>query len=367
LSASGPAGSELKNGSCYLHQERLPPQPLSKIEFFQRAAIVLLIALVPVLVWFLFDVILVVVGAIIVATLLLLIAQPFATWGRLPQPIALTISGAIIVGAAGGTGYLFGTRIEAELSDVFQRASAAAAGITAQLQSSDLGKVVLSHIQGGAGFSIPELLTRLFSLSATVIGAVAVIVVAGFYLAAQPALYRRGFAQLFPQEWRNNVDESIDEIGKGLRLWLIGELGQMIIIGLLSTAAVWLIGLPSPLALGVIAGLAEFIPYLGPIIAAVPAVLVAVTKGDNAAFWTILAYLAIHQIEGNLVTPLIQRRMVFIPPAVMLLGVVTILFLFGGVSIVFAGPITVMVYIAIKKLYVRDNLGEPTLLPGDPE
>ena len=95
--------------------------------------------------------------------------------------------------------------------------------------------------------------------------------------------------------------------------------------------------------------------------------LVAVTKGDNAAFWTILAYLAIHQIEGNLVTPLIQRRMVFIPPAVMLLGVVTILFLFGGVSIVFAGPITVMVYIAIKKLYVRDNLGEPTLLPGDPE
>ncbi|MFZ0607408.1 MAG: AI-2E family transporter, partial [Xanthobacteraceae bacterium] len=194
-----------------------------------------------------------------------------------------------------------------------------------------------------------------------------VTLIGGFYLAAQPDTYRNGLARLFPRQWRGNVDETIEDIGRALHLWLIGVLIQMALIGTLSTGAVWLIGLPSPLALGVIAGFAEFIPYLGPLIAAVPAVLVAVTKGDNAAFWTILAYLAIHQIEGNLIVPLIQRRMVYIPPAVMLLGLVTILFLFGGISVIFAGPIAVMVFIAIKKLYVRDSLGEQTRLPGELE
>lgn len=338
---------------------------MTKREFFARATIVLLVALVPVLVWFLFDVILVVIGAIIVAILLRLVAEPFTSWVKLPQWCALTISGAIIVGAIGGAGYLFGTQIDAEMSDVMQRAAAATTTLTTRLQGSDIGKILLSHIQGGSGFSLPNLLTRLFSVSVTVIGALAVTVVTGFYLAAQPALYRTGLAKLFPEGWRDNVNESIDDIGQGLRLWLIGELVQMVVIGVLSTAAVWLIGLPSPLALGVIAGLAEFIPYLGPIIAAVPAVLVAVTKGGSAALWTILAYLVIHQIEGNLVAPLIQRRMVYIPPAIMLLGIVIILFLFGGVSLIFAGPITVMTFIAIKKLYVRDGLGEETSLPGE--
>lgn len=343
----------------------MSPPRLNKREFLERAIIVLVVALVPVLVWFLFDVILVAVGAIIVAILLRLIAEPFASWGKLPQWSALTISGAIVVGAVGGAAYLFGTQIDAEMSDVLQRAATATTTLTTRLQGSEIGKILLSHIQGGGGFSIPNLLTRLFSVSATFVGALVVTVVAGFYLAAQPELYRSGLAKLFPHEWRDRVNESIDDIGQGLRLWLIGELLQMIMVGVLSTAAVWSIGLPSPLALGVIAGLAEFIPYLGPIIAAVPAVLVAVTKGGNAAIWTVLAYLLIHQIEGNLIAPLIQRRMVYIPPAVMLLGLVIILFLFGGVSLIFAGPITVMAFIAIKKLYVRDSLGEETFLPGE--
>jgi len=79
-----------------------------------------------------------------------------------------------------------------------------------------------------------------------------------------------------------------------------------------------------------------------------PAILVASTQGLNLLIWTVVAYLAIHQIEGNLVVPLIQRQLIFIPPAVVLLGIVTILFVFGGVSVIFAGPITVVVFIAVK-------------------
>jgi predicted PurR-regulated permease PerM len=123
--------------------------------------------------------------------------------------------------------------------------------------------------------------------------------------------------------------------------------------------------LPSPLALGAIAGLAEFVPYVGPIIAAVPAILVATTQGMHAVLWTAIAYIVIHQIEGNLIAPLIQRRLVFIPPAVMLLAIVTVLFVFGGFSVIFAGPMAVIVFVAVNKLYVRDSLGERTVLPGE--
>ena len=119
--------------------------------------------------------------------------------------------------------------------------------------------------------------------------------------------------------------------------------------------------------LGLIAGVAEFIPYLGPILAAIPAGLVAVTKGTDALIWTIIAYILIHQAEGNLIGPIVQREMLYIPPAVILLGIISISFLFGAIAIVFAAPMVVMLFVLIKKLYVRETLGEKTSIPGETE
>lgn len=339
---------------------------MTTAEFFKRTVIVLSVALVPVLVWFLFDVILIVVGAVLIAVLLHLVSEPFIRWCRLPQSVALILSGILIIGAVAGAGYLFGTQIEADLADVVDRASTATTHIVAQLQQSPAGKMILAHIQGGDGFSIPAFLSGIFSVSVSFLEALVVTVIGGFYLAAQPQLYRSGLGKLFPRQLREEAGETIEDIGRGLRLWLIGELAQMVLIGVLVTTAVWLIGLPSPLALGVIAGLAEFVPYLGPVFAAVPGILVATTKGGSFVFWTVIAYLLIHQLEGNLIAPLIQRQLIFIPPAVMLLAIVIILFVFGGMSVIFAGPLAVIVFIAIKKLYVRDSLGEATALPGEP-
>ena len=140
---------------------------------------------------------------------------------------------------------------------------------------------------------------------------------------------------------------------------------QMVIIGLLSTLAVWLIGLPSPWALGLIAGVAEFVPYIGPILAAIPALLVALTQGQGNVIWTLGAYLAIYQVEGNLVVPLVQQRMIYIPPALMLLGIAAIGALAGIVGFVMAAPIVVAVFIVVQKVYVRDTLKEPITLPGE--
>jgi predicted PurR-regulated permease PerM len=151
-----------------------------------------------------------------------------------------------------------------------------------------------------------------------------------------------------------------------LRLWLLGQLIEMAIIGVLSGFSVWLIGLPSPIALGVIAGVAEFVPYLGPILAAIPALLVAVTINLQAVLWTLLAYILIHQAEGHLIMPLIQRRMVHIPPALMLMNIVALSLLFGPLATVFAAPITVVLFVIVAKLYVRDSLEEQVPIPGEP-
>jgi predicted PurR-regulated permease PerM len=126
-----------------------------------------------------------------------------------------------------------------------------------------------------------------------------------------------------------------------------------------------MIGLPSALALGLIAGVAEFLPYVGPLIAAVPALLVASTQGFDTILWTGLAYLIIHQVEGELIAPLIQRHMIMIPPALTLLGIVAVDYVFGTYAVVLAAPLVITIFIAIKRLYIRDTLGEATDLPRD--
>jgi predicted PurR-regulated permease PerM len=338
---------------------------LTPAEFFWRAVIFVSVALIPVLIWFLFDVILIITGAILIAVLVRLVAEPFIRWCKLPESVALIVAGILVVAVVAGAGYLFGRRIEAEFTDVMQRANSALTNITKRLQGSQTGQLILQHIKGGNSFSVTDLLSSVFTVSVRFLEAVVVTVIAGFYLAAQPQLYRSGLAQLFPSRLRKEANETFEDIGLALRLWLIADVIQMVLIGGLSTLAVWLIGLPSPFALGVIAGLAEFVPYVGPIIAAVPAILVATTQGMSAVLWTTIAYIVIHQLEGNLIAPLIQRQLIFIPPAVMLLAIVTVLFVFGGFAVIFAGPIAVIVFVAVNKLYVRDSLGEETVLPGE--
>jgi predicted PurR-regulated permease PerM len=333
----------------------------SYVDFLKRTLIVVAVAIIPILIWYLFGVILMAFGAIILAMLLRLGAQPFQRWLSLPEPVALLLSGLLVLALIGGTGYLFGTRVANEFRDVVQRVSSASATIQSELQGSPIGQFLLNHISG-ASFSVTDVLSGFLRVSSSFLEALIITVISGIYLAVQPRVYRNGLIWLFPPYAHSRAEEIFDGIGEALRLWLIGQLAEMILIGALATLATWIIGVPSPLALGLIAGIGEFIPYLGPILAAIPAILVAITKSPETATWTLLAYLVIHQIEGQIVAPLIQRHMVFIPPAVMLLGIIAITYLFGLIAVIFAAPIAVVVFAAVNLIYVRDTLGEKTAL-----
>jgi predicted PurR-regulated permease PerM len=344
-------------------RSREPSAPLSRSEFVVRCFIAIAIALVPVLVWYLFDVILIAIAALLISALLELGADPLMRWLKAPRPVALVVSGLVILAVVAGAAYLFGSRITAEFQDVLQLAASGQSNIVNSIQSSSLGKALLGHVQQGV--TLVGLIPSVFKVSASLIGAVVVAVVAGVFFVAQPNLYLFGLVQLFPPRLHREAKETIVAVGTSLRLWLLGQLIEMVMIGLLSALAAWMIGLPSFLALGLIAGIAEFIPYLGPIISAIPAILVAATQSLHAVIWTIVAYLLIHQAEGHLIMPFIQRYMVFIPPAVILLGIVAIGSLFGVAAIALASPLTVLIFVLVKKLYVRDTLGEETPVPGE--
>jgi len=331
-------------------------------DFTRRIFIAVGIGLLIALAWLLRDVIILAFGAIIVAMVLRLGAEPFLRW--LPKYAAMALSGLIIAGVLAGVGYLFGMHVSSQLQDLIHKADDAFKGISASIQGSDLAKRLFGG-DGGIGLSPSELVSNVFSMSTRFFAAVLVMLISGVYLAAQPETYRHGLIQLFPPRVHRQAGRAVDEIGTALRLWLLGQLIQMVLIGLITTFAVWMIGLPSPLALGLIAGIAEFIPYVGPILASIPALLVASTKGFDAILWTGVAYLIIHQIEGELIAPLIQRRMVMIPPALTLLGIVAVDYLFGTYAVVLAAPLVITIFIAVKRLYIRDTLGEPTDLPRD--
>lgn len=339
--------------------------PTSTLQFVQRVFIVLGVASIPLLLWLFADVVLLAVGALLIAVLLEVVSEPFR-WIRLPRGLALVLSGLVILGVLIGAGHLFGTATAAEFQDVVSRVKEGQAYLSKQLQSSELGRMLLTMVRG-AELPVTDIFGRLFSVSANFLIGLVVMVFGGVYLAAQSSVYRIGLGKLLPREWREQVDETILSVARALRLWLFGQLIEMAIIGVLSGVAVWFIGPPSSLALGVIAGIAEFVPYLGPIVAAVPAILVAVTLGPAAALWTFVAYLVIHQAEGQIIMPLIQRQMVFIPPALMLLSIVAISVVLGVAGAIFAAPVTVMLFVLVNKLYVRDALGEETPLPGEPE
>jgi len=118
----------------------------------------------------------------------------------------------------------------------------------------------------------------------------------------------------------------------------------MIVVGVLIYVGLSLVGLSSALPLALFAALAEFVPMVGPVIAAVPALIIALSLGLDSFLWTLLVFVIVQQCESNLLTPLLQQHMVSLPPAVTLFAVVAFGSLFGPLGLLLATPITVVIF-----------------------
>lgn len=334
--------------------------------YIERLLITIGIVALALLLWQLRDLLLLVFGAVLVAVIFAATARLIVRHTPLPHGWALLAAVVLTVGVVAGALALFGAQLAAQsrqLGEMLPRAWEAvqgyadAWGLGGQLQGA------LEQFGGGEQIA-QQLGTAAMAVGSGLTNAMLVIV-GGIYFAAQPKLYRTGLIKLVPEKGRGLVVTALDDSHRALKLWLLGQLVSMTIIGVLTTLGLWLLGVPSALALGVLAGLLEFIPYAGPILAAIPALLLALTVGPEVMLWTLLLYAGLQQVEGNLVQPMVQQRAVDLPPALLLFALVAGALLFGAAGIVFATPLTVVLFVLVKRLYVREALHTKTQLPGD--
>ena len=310
------------------------------------------------------DVLILAFGAVLFAVMLRAFAEVLARYTPIPKRWSLAAAALILLGIVLGIGLLFGAQIRGQLANVAERLPEAVNTFTNGLGLGEITSRMPDMLRDpGSGF-----VGRLATLGTAALGGLAnivLVVVAGLYIAGSPHHYRVGLVKLFPPNQHARIEGALDASGKALKLWLGAQLIAMACVALLTTAALWLLGVPSALALGLIAGVTDFIPFVGPIIGALPAVLLAFSVDANTALWTVLAFVAIQQIEANVIFPIVQRHAVEFPPALALFAIVAAGVLFGSLGLVFGFPLALVAFVLVKKLYVKETLGEETPVPGE--
>lgn len=209
------------------------------------------------------------------------------------------------------------------------------------LSPSNLGRRLLGGVLG------------LFGTLASALAGAVVVVFLALYLATMPEPVVRWVIRLFPPNQRPRTREVLSEIRLNLLDWLKGRLISMTIVGVLSIIALYVIGVPGAISLGIFAGLISFIPYIGPIVSVVPPALLTLGGTPTDALWVLLAYLGIQQIESYLLTPMVMEEVASLHPAVVVASVAAFGAAFGIIGAVLALPITLAAGVLVEELWFR--------------
>ncbi|HET7606296.1 MAG TPA: AI-2E family transporter [Sphingomicrobium sp.] len=342
-------------------------QPDADAKFVRRALIVIGLAALALLMWQLRTVIVLLFGAVVMGTIFRAIADPLSKHLRLPDQVAMLTSVLLIVALFVGVGWLLGQQIATQTDALTQTLPRALARVDQWLGSFGLAhpfQTWFSQLHSSGG----TLVSRFGSWLSTASNGLAnflIVLFGGIFLAAEPGFYRTGAIKLVPPAKRALIAEAMDESERALRLWLKGQLIAMIVIGAMTATGLWLLGVQSWLVLGILAGFFEFIPFAGPILSAVPGILIALVQSPELALWTTLMYIFVQHSEAYLIQPIIQQYAVDVPAVVLLFSLLAFAVLFGVIGILFAAPLTVVTYVLVKRLYVIEALDTPTPIPGE--
>jgi predicted PurR-regulated permease PerM len=345
--------------------ENEPPAPSPQFMpdniFVRRVLIFFAIAALAAALWTLSELLILVFGSILFAVVLRAIAEPIRRATSMGERWALFVAGLGIIVVLGIVSYLFGSKISGQLVTIAERLPDAADSLTKQMPFLTIPELLRDT-------SIGSLLMSAFSWGTTIFGALfslVVMIVAGVYIAINPLVYVRGFVRLFPSGTRDQISATLNDAGHALRRWLGAQLIAMIIVGTLIGVGLAVVGVPSALALGLIAGVAEFVPIIGPVIGAIPALLLASTESVDTVLWTLAVFVVVQQLESNLIMPIVAGRVVELPPAVGLFAVVALGILFGPLGLVLGYPLAIVIDVAVKRLYLSGVLKEPVHPKGE--
>lgn len=335
----------------------------------ETTAIVLGVLLLASLLWFAADVLLLLFGAVLLAALLRAATNGAVGLTGLGDGWALAL--VLLLGTGGliALGWVLVPRVIDQIPDLVDSLATTLGRLEQTLGLGELAQDVVQDLDlvdvlpspagilGGA--------TGLISSTFGVLANVVIVSVIGIYLAADPELYLRGVQRLVPIGRRERARALLMELGRTLRWWMVGQLVSMSAVGLLSYAGLSLLGVPLALTLAVVAFFLTFIPFIGPLLSAIPVILVAFSEGPTTALYAFLLYSAIQMLEGYLLTPNVQRRSVALPPALTIAAQVLLGVLVGALGVVLATPLAATALVVVNQLYVEKALGDDRPTPSD--
>ncbi|MGI8966651.1 MAG: AI-2E family transporter, partial [Limisphaerales bacterium] len=339
---------------------------LSYGQFVKRlltvTGVVTAMALLWLLIWFSMNVWLIVFAGILLAIFL----RGLANWVSKRTPLSPVWALVVVVVVLLALGALVGWLVAPDAAKQFNQLATELPQAVDQFRQRLQGLEWVRYLEeklpalsnwGKGGEKLLSQAGGFFSVGLEAVTGLGLVLFLGLYLAAAPQLYLGGLVHLFPIPKRARVREILDEIGATLRNWLLGQLFSMVVVGILIGVGLKLIGIPLPIALGLLAGLFDFVPIIGALVSAIPAILLAFLIDPWHALYVVLLYLLVNSvIEGHVIVPLVQRYTVSLPPALTVLALVLLGVLFGFLGVLLAIPLTATAFVLVKMAYVHDVL-----------
>ncbi|HEV3009012.1 MAG TPA: AI-2E family transporter [Burkholderiales bacterium] len=327
------------------------------------------VVVILVLLWYAIDVVLLAFVGILFAILLRAPADWLVERFGWREGPALALVGVLVLTLLITGAVFFGRGIVGQALALIDRIPEIVQTFKDQLAQSELGSRFAALAESSGMFSGGDggqFLGRGLGLIGSTFGAIANVLIVLFFavfMAAQPRVYVEGALYLVARRKRARMREVLYEIGTVLRRWLVGQSLLAVCVAILTGAGLVLLGAPFPFALAMLAGLMEFVPYIGPFVAAVPAVLVGFAEGPQMALYIAILFLAVQMIESYVLAPLVQHRAVHLAPAAILFAQVLMGAIVGALGVAVATPLAAAVMVAVSMLYVEDALGDKNAKP----
>lgn len=304
--------------------------------------------------WFQLDLVLLAFAGILVAVILHTVTEWIDHHTRLSGKVAyagtLLLLGAVIA----GLGYLLVPRAMTQVSQLAASLPASIQHLEQPLEKSAWGRDLLNRIH--SAFHHSNVSARISQLAGAVSDGVTdlvIVVVVGFFAALNPHGYTEGLLALIPEQRRKRTRRMVGELQRQLRWWTLGQMLPMAALGIASGVGLTFLGVPLPWTLGLITGLAVFLPYAGTVLSAIPAVLMGLQRSPHTALWVLLLYTALHLLEGYILTPMVQRKAVRLPPVVTVLVQYFFWQVAGILGLALAAPLASAGIVLVKELYLH--------------
>jgi predicted PurR-regulated permease PerM len=352
-----------------------PAEPPRTPNFTRRAlimvgivtAVVLLLALV----WYIFEVLLLVFAGVLLAIFLRALADWLRDRSGMRDGWALALVCVALLALFGGGGWLLAPSVIEQTTQLVERVPQSLDRVRATIEQYELGRLLLQQTPNAENLPSGDIVGQIAGIFSTTIGGIANIVIVlfvGLYLAVEPGMYVNGLVRLVPPAKRDRAREVLEVLGYTLRRWLVGRFFLMIVIGVLTTIGLLLLGVPLALTLGIIAALLTFIPNIGPLLSVIPAALLALSQGPQFALYVLLLYAGIQTVESYVLEPIVEHRATYLPPVLVILSQVVLGISQGVIGLLLATPLFAVTAVLVKMLYVEDVLRDRTLdVQGEPE